>query len=67
MVRRCSARLEGGPGARAVDLMNYATDGDLFVAWAEAVVHGRLSRPLERKFNAGCVFKRARGRAHHSR
>ena len=49
------------PGARAVDLMNYATDGDLFVAWAEAVVHGRLSRPLERKFNAGCVFKRARG------
>jgi hypothetical protein len=49
------------PGARAVDLMNYATDGDLFVAWAEAVVHGQLSRPLERKFNAGCVFKRARG------
>ena len=32
------------PGARAVDLMNYATDGDLFVAWAEAVVHGRLSQ-----------------------
>ena len=49
------------PGARAVDLMNYATDGDLFVAWAEAVVHGQLSRPLERKFNSGCVFKRAQG------
>ena len=49
------------PGARAVDLMNYATDGDLFVAWAEAVVHGQLSRPLERKYNAGCIFKRARG------
>jgi hypothetical protein len=49
------------PGARAVDLMNYATDGDLFVAWAEAVVHGRLSQPLERKFNSGCVFKRAQG------
>ena len=49
------------PGARAVDLMNYATDGDLFVAWAEAVAHGRLSHPLERKFNSGVVFKRARG------
>jgi formate-dependent phosphoribosylglycinamide formyltransferase (GAR transformylase) len=28
------------PGARVVDLMNYATDGDVYVAWAEAVVHG---------------------------
>jgi hypothetical protein len=49
------------PGARVVDLMNYATDGDLYVAWAEAVVHGRLSQPLERRFNSGCVFKRAKG------
>ena len=49
------------PGARVVDLMNYSTDGDLYVAWAEAVVHGRLSRQLERRFNAGCVFKRAHG------
>ena len=49
------------PGARAVDLMNYATDGDLFVAWAEAVAHESLSHPLERKFNSGVVFKRARG------
>jgi hypothetical protein len=49
------------PGARVVDLMNYATDGDLYVAWAEAVVHGRLSQTLERKFNCGCVFKRAKG------
>jgi hypothetical protein len=49
------------PGARAVDLMNYATDGDVFVAWAEAVVHGKLSQPLERRYNAGGVFKRAQG------
>jgi hypothetical protein len=49
------------PGARAVDLMNYATDGDVFVAWAEAVVNGRLSQPLERKYNSGVVFKRAKG------
>jgi hypothetical protein len=52
------------PGARVVDLMNYATDGDLYVAWAEAVVNGRLSRPLERRYNSGCVFKRAKGVGH---
>ncbi len=49
------------PGARVVDLMNYATDGDLYVGWAEAVVHGRLSDPLDRRYNSGCVFKRAKG------
>jgi formate-dependent phosphoribosylglycinamide formyltransferase (GAR transformylase) len=49
------------PGARVVDLMNYATDGDLYIAWAEAVAHGRLSQPLKRRFNSGCVFKRAKG------
>jgi hypothetical protein len=49
------------PGARVVDLMNYATDGDVYVAWAEAVAGGRLSQPLERRFNSGCVFKRAKG------
>lgn len=49
------------PGGRIVDLMNYATDGDVYVGWAEAVVHGRVSQPLERRYNAGSVFKRARG------
>ena len=49
------------PGGRIVDLMNYATDGDVYVAWAEAVVHGRVSHPLERRYNVGSVFKRARG------
>jgi hypothetical protein len=48
-------------GARVADLMNFATDGDVYIAWAEAVVHGRLSRPLERRFNAGAIFKRAQG------
>jgi hypothetical protein len=47
--------------AGVADLMNYATDGDVYVAWAEAVVHGRLSRPLERRYNAGAIFKRAQG------
>jgi formate-dependent phosphoribosylglycinamide formyltransferase (GAR transformylase) len=48
------------PGARVVDLMNYATDADLYVGWAEAVVHGRM-RAVERRYNAGSVFKRAHG------
>ena len=48
------------PGARVVDLMNYATDGDLYVGWAEAVVHGRM-QPLERRYNVGSIFKRAQG------
>jgi hypothetical protein len=49
------------PGARVVDLMNYSTDGDVYIAWAEAVMHGGLSRTLERRYNAGCIFKRANG------
>jgi len=49
------------PGGRMVDLMNYATDADLFSAWAEAVTHGRISRPIERAYNAASIFKRASG------
>jgi hypothetical protein len=49
------------PGARVVDLMNYSTDGDLYVAWAEAVLHGHLRTPLEQRYNAGTIFKRAQG------
>ena len=48
------------PGARVVDLMNFATDGDTYVGWAQAVVHGHME-PLELKYNAGGIFKRARG------
>jgi hypothetical protein len=49
------------PGARTVEIMNYATDSDLFVGWAEAVVHGQISQPVERRYNAAAIFKRARG------
>ena len=49
------------PGGRMVDLMNYATDADLFSAWAEAVTHGRISQPIERLYNAASIFKRAKG------
>jgi hypothetical protein len=48
------------PGARVVDLMNFATDGDTYAGWAQAVVHGGM-QPLERRYNAGAIFKRARG------
>jgi formate-dependent phosphoribosylglycinamide formyltransferase (GAR transformylase) len=48
------------PGARVVDLMNFATDGDTYVGWAQAVVHGNMD-PLELRYNAGAIFKRARG------
>jgi hypothetical protein len=48
------------PGARVVDLMNLATDGDTYAGWAHAVVHGSM-QPLERRYNAGAIFKRARG------
>jgi hypothetical protein len=48
------------PGARVVDVMNVATDGDTYVGWAQAVVHGHLE-PLTLAYNAGSIFKRARG------
>jgi hypothetical protein len=49
------------PGARTVDVMNYATDADLFTAWAEAVTTGRISQPIDRRYNAASIFKRANG------
>ncbi|WP_347354606.1 hypothetical protein [Intrasporangium sp.] len=49
------------PGARSVDIMNYATDADFFLAWAQAVVHGRLGQQIERRYNAANLFKRAQG------
>ena len=52
------------PGARTVDAMNYASDIDLFTGWAEAVLHGRFSAKLDRKYNSAIIFKRARGTGH---
>jgi biotin carboxylase len=49
------------PGARTVDIMNFANDIDLFTGWAEAVCHGRLSQPVHRPYNAASIFKRAQG------
>ncbi len=50
------------PGARTVDVMNFSLDADLYVGWAEAVCHGALTQPIERKYNACSIFKRAQGR-----
>src|SRR3954471_20803448 len=48
------------PGVRVVDMMNFNTDGDLYVGWAEAVVNGRMPE-LTHRYNVGMVSKRAHG------
>ena len=48
-------------GARLADAMNYASDVDVYRGWAEAVVHGRFSQEIDRKYNAALIFKRAQG------
>ena len=48
------------PGVRVTDLINFNTDDDVYVGWAEAVVHGRM-RLLEHRHNAGSICKRAHG------
>ncbi len=49
------------PGARSVDVMNYASDTDLYAGWAEAVVKGRFTQKVERRYNAVIIYKRAQG------
>jgi len=49
------------PGAFTVDIMNFASDIDLFRGWAEAEVHGRFTQPIDRRYNCASIFKRAQG------
>lgn len=49
------------PGARSVDIMNYGSDLDVYVGWAEAAVHGTFSQNIDRKYNSAVIFKRAHG------
>ena len=49
------------PGAHMVDLMNYASDIDLYRGWAEVALNGRFSAKFERKYNSAIIVKRARG------
>lgn len=55
------------PGARTVDLMNYASDVNLFEGWAEAELKGTFSLAIERKYNCACVTKRAHGQGRITR
>ncbi len=50
------------PGANTVDLMNFASDIDLFTGYAEAEVRGEFTQVVDRKYNAVNVFKRAEGK-----
>jgi formate-dependent phosphoribosylglycinamide formyltransferase (GAR transformylase) len=49
------------PGARTVDLMNWAHDVDLYRCWAEVVAYGEMRGRIERAYNAAMIFKRAIG------
>ncbi len=49
------------PGAHTVDIMNWASDVDLFHGMGEAEVKGTFSQKLERKYNCTCLTKRAQG------
>jgi hypothetical protein len=49
------------PGGRLTHVMNYGSNLDLFRGWAEAIVKGSFSQPIDRRYNAGAVFKRAHG------
>lgn len=49
------------PGARTVEIMNFASDIDLYRGWAEATCLGRFTQPIERRYNTASIFKRAVG------
>jgi hypothetical protein len=50
------------PGARSTEIMNYSCDIDVYSGWAEAVLHGTFSQPIERRYNSVIIFTRALGR-----
>ncbi len=50
------------PGGNSGELMNRTCDFDVYRAWGEALAQGRISQPIERRYNVAMVFKRARGR-----
>jgi hypothetical protein len=48
-------------GARTVDLMNFNSDIDLFMGYAEAELRGAFSQEVTRAYYVANVFKRAQG------
>lgn len=49
------------PGGMTGELMNYACDFDVYEAWADTVLRGRIDQRIERRYNVAMVFKRAEG------
>lgn len=49
------------PGAKLVDMMNWANDFSVYQGWAEAVLLGEMREEPLRRHHVGCVFKRAQG------
>ena len=49
------------PGGFTGELMNYCCDFDVYEAWGETILDGRISQPTERKYNVAIIFKRAQG------
>ena len=58
-------RRRGRPGARTVDVMNYACDIDIYAGWAEAVVHGRVAAPLRAQVERGLHLQAGPGAGPH--
>lgn len=49
------------PGGMTGELMNYACDFDVYDAWADTVLRGRIEQEIVRRYNVAMVFKRAQG------
>ena len=49
------------PGGNSGEMMNYTCDCDIYNAWAEAMISGRISQQITRKYNVAMIFKRAHG------
>ena len=49
------------PGGRLTHGMNVSCNADIFKGWGEAVVSGRISQDLTKRYNTAMVFKRAQG------
>lgn len=50
------------PGGFSGQMMNYSCDFDVYNAWAQAIIKGRIEENIERKYNVAIVFKRAAGK-----
>ena len=54
-------------GARLVDQMNFTSNQDLFLGWAQAITGQRPALAKPRLYNTAIIFKRARGQGRIAR